>query len=158
MITVGRAPDNDFVVDDPGVSWHHAEIRPTAGGAFEVVDLKSHNGTYLNGTAVDPATEVTVWARMLLAYASETEHGTLSKEELTSNISLLFAAGHETTVNLMGNALIALYRHQRRPDFRAEGRHELAARVKCASCGDLREIGHHARNLVQGLSRFLDAW
>jgi cytochrome P450 len=43
---------------------------------------------------------------------SETEHGTLSKDELTSNISLLFAAGHETTVNLMGNALIALYRHR----------------------------------------------
>jgi cytochrome P450 len=42
---------------------------------------------------------------------SETEHGKLSREELTSNISLLFAAGHETTVNLMGNALIALYRH-----------------------------------------------
>ncbi len=42
---------------------------------------------------------------------SETEHGKLSREELTSNISLLFAAGHETTVNLMGNALIALYRN-----------------------------------------------
>ena len=43
---------------------------------------------------------------------SETEHGKLSKDELTSNISLLFAAGHETTVNLMGNALIALYRNR----------------------------------------------
>ncbi|HEY5679942.1 MAG TPA: cytochrome P450 [Pseudomonadales bacterium] len=43
---------------------------------------------------------------------SETEHGKLSKEELTSNISLLFAAGHETTVNLMGNGLIALYRNR----------------------------------------------
>ncbi len=43
---------------------------------------------------------------------SETEHGTLTKDELTSNISLLFAAGHETTVNLMGNALIALYRNR----------------------------------------------
>jgi hypothetical protein len=43
---------------------------------------------------------------------SETEHGKLSREELTSNISLLFAAGHETTVNLMGNALIALYRNR----------------------------------------------
>jgi len=42
---------------------------------------------------------------------SETEQGTLSKAELNSNISLLFAAGHETTVNLMGNALIALYRN-----------------------------------------------
>ena len=42
---------------------------------------------------------------------SETEHGKLTKEELTANIQLLFAAGHETTVNLMGNALLALYRN-----------------------------------------------
>lgn len=42
---------------------------------------------------------------------SETAEGRLSREELTSNIALLFAAGHETTVNLMGNALIALYRN-----------------------------------------------
>lgn len=43
---------------------------------------------------------------------SETEHGTLTTEELTSNIALLFAAGHETTVNLLGNALLALYRNR----------------------------------------------
>lgn len=42
---------------------------------------------------------------------SETEHGRLTREELTANIQLLFAAGHETTVNLMGNALLALYRN-----------------------------------------------
>lgn len=48
---------------------------------------------------------------------SETEHGTLSRDELTSNISLLFAAGHETTVNLMGNALIALYRNRDQLDI-----------------------------------------
>lgn len=42
---------------------------------------------------------------------SETEHGRLTKDELTSNIALLFAAGHETTVNLLGNALLALYRN-----------------------------------------------
>ena len=40
---------------------------------------------------------------------SETEHGRLSREELTSNIALLFAAGHETTVNLLGNALLDLF-------------------------------------------------
>lgn len=43
---------------------------------------------------------------------SETEHGKLTREELTANIGLLFAAGHETTVNLMGNALIAVYRNR----------------------------------------------
>ncbi len=42
---------------------------------------------------------------------SESEHGKLSREELTANISLLFGAGHETTVNLIGNGLLALYQN-----------------------------------------------
>jgi cytochrome P450 len=40
------------------------------------------------------------------------EHGSkLSNEELTANIMLLFGAGHETTVNLIGNGLLALHRN-----------------------------------------------
>lgn len=35
----------------------------------------------------------------------------LSDEELTGNIILLFGAGHETTVNLIGNGLLALHRN-----------------------------------------------
>ncbi len=35
----------------------------------------------------------------------------LTNEELTANIMLLFGAGHETTVNLIGNGLLALHRH-----------------------------------------------
>jgi len=35
----------------------------------------------------------------------------LSNEELTGNIILLFGAGHETTVNLIGNGLLALHRN-----------------------------------------------
>jgi cytochrome P450 len=35
----------------------------------------------------------------------------LSNEELSANIVLLFGAGHETTVNLIGNGLLALYRN-----------------------------------------------
>jgi cytochrome P450 len=40
------------------------------------------------------------------------EDGTkLSNDELTANIILLFGAGHETTVNLIGNGLLALFRN-----------------------------------------------
>jgi cytochrome P450 len=35
----------------------------------------------------------------------------LSNEELVANIILLFGAGHETTVNLIGNGLLALHRN-----------------------------------------------
>ncbi len=48
---------------------------------------------------------------------SETEHGVLTPEELSANVALLFGAGHETTVNLMGNALIALYRNRDQLDL-----------------------------------------
>jgi cytochrome P450 len=42
---------------------------------------------------------------------AEAEGSRLSNEELTANIILLFGAGHETTVNLIGNGLLALHRH-----------------------------------------------
>lgn len=35
----------------------------------------------------------------------------LDEQELVSNVSLLFAAGHETTSNLIGNGLLALHRN-----------------------------------------------
>jgi cytochrome P450 len=35
----------------------------------------------------------------------------LTTEELRANVSLLFAAGHETTVNLIGNGIYSLLRH-----------------------------------------------
>jgi len=42
---------------------------------------------------------------------AEEEGSKLSEAELTANIMLLFGAGHETTVNLIGNGLLALHRH-----------------------------------------------
>ena len=42
---------------------------------------------------------------------AEEEGSKLSNEELTGNIILLFGAGHETTVNLIGNGLLALHRN-----------------------------------------------
>ena len=47
VVTVGRKPDNDIVVDNPAVSSHHCKIS-LVGEAFYVEDLDSTNGTYLN--------------------------------------------------------------------------------------------------------------
>ena len=49
------APDNDLVIDDLVVSRRHAELRAQPDGGYEIVDLGSHNGTYLNGQPVDRA-------------------------------------------------------------------------------------------------------
>jgi ABC transport system ATP-binding/permease protein len=58
-LRIGRAADNDVVVSDLSVSRYHAELRRTSRGGFEIVDLDSHNGTYLNGQriTVAPVTE-----------------------------------------------------------------------------------------------------
>jgi cytochrome P450 len=42
---------------------------------------------------------------------AEEDGSKLSSEELVANIVLLFGAGHETTVNLIGNGLLALHRN-----------------------------------------------
>ncbi|MGQ5634663.1 MULTISPECIES: FHA domain-containing protein [unclassified Streptomyces] len=52
---IGRAADNDLVVDDLVVSRRHAELRAHPDGTYEIVDLGSHNGTYLNGRPVTRA-------------------------------------------------------------------------------------------------------
>lgn len=48
---IGRAEDNDIVLPDLLVSRHHAELRRTAAG-FEIVDLGSSNGVFLDGVRI----------------------------------------------------------------------------------------------------------
>lgn len=50
-LLIGRAMDNDVVLEEPRVSRYHAEIR-LRGDRFCLRDLKSTNGTRVNGDAV----------------------------------------------------------------------------------------------------------
>jgi ABC transport system ATP-binding/permease protein len=52
--TVGRAPRADFIVDAALVSRLHCRITATAD-KLEVVDLKSTNGTFVNGKRINKA-------------------------------------------------------------------------------------------------------
>jgi hypothetical protein len=52
FVSIGRsAGDNVLPVNDGGVSTKHCEVRPIHGG-FQVVDLGSKNGTFLNDARV----------------------------------------------------------------------------------------------------------
>jgi ABC transport system ATP-binding/permease protein len=51
-LRIGRVPDNDVVLSDLNVSRHHAELRKSPTGSYEIVDLDSHNGTFVNGQRV----------------------------------------------------------------------------------------------------------
>ncbi len=71
----GRHPDADVFLDDVTVSRRHAEFR-RIGAGFEVRDLDSLNGTYVDGVRIDSATllrdrtEVQVGKFKLTFYAS----------------------------------------------------------------------------------------
>lgn len=51
IVTVGRMPGSTIELADPNVSRNHAEVR-AANGGYVVVDLKSTNGTRVNGMRI----------------------------------------------------------------------------------------------------------
>jgi pSer/pThr/pTyr-binding forkhead associated (FHA) protein len=50
--TIGRAPRADFIVDAQLVSRLHCRVTATRADTLELEDLKSTNGTYVNGKKV----------------------------------------------------------------------------------------------------------
>jgi len=47
--TIGRAYDNDLIIDDPYVAPHHLRIERADDGSLRAVDLATRNGLYLLG-------------------------------------------------------------------------------------------------------------
>ncbi|WP_128976727.1 FHA domain-containing protein [Streptomyces roseicoloratus] len=52
VMRIGRALENELVVSDLQVSRLHAEFHATPDGRFQIRDLGSHNGTYVNGQPI----------------------------------------------------------------------------------------------------------
>lgn len=51
-VRLGRLPDCDIVLQDPGISREHAELTPSGSG-WEVRDLGSRNGTFVNDEPIE---------------------------------------------------------------------------------------------------------
>lgn len=100
------ALSNSIIAFSTGVppGADEAAFRAKAGESVAAFD------SYLNGLfdvkRRSPGDDLTT-----ALIRAEDELGKLSEEELRQNIRLLFMAGHETTVNLIGNALVALFNH-----------------------------------------------
>jgi cytochrome P450 len=67
--------------------------------------------------------------------AAEHDGDQLTKNEVISNIRLLYVAGHETTTNLIGNGLVELFRHPEQLEM-------------------IRHTDAHDANLVEEVLRF----
>lgn len=54
VLSIGRARDNDIVIENLSVSRNHTKIKAIAG-EFSVLDMNSANGTLLNGVRITKA-------------------------------------------------------------------------------------------------------
>jgi cytochrome P450 len=66
---------------------------------------------------------------LLSVLATGEKDGSLSRDEVLGNTLLLLVAGHQTTINLIGNGILALLRH---PDHWAQLQRD-ATRIPCAT-------------------------
>ncbi|MEJ2120302.1 MAG: FHA domain-containing protein [Alphaproteobacteria bacterium] len=64
--SIGRSNDNDIVIRDHSVSRHHAELRIEDDGKYQLADLGSTNGIFVQGDDED-------WVQVQQAYVTETE-------------------------------------------------------------------------------------
>lgn len=71
VITIGRTPDNDVSFPgDSNVSRYHAEIE-IDHGHYRLIDLKSSNGTTLNGNSVSSGVDLSDGDKIVLGGSSD---------------------------------------------------------------------------------------
>src|SRR5437773_3730862 len=78
VCTIGRAPDNAIVLDDPRASRYHSHIKSTENGSFAIVD-----GAIINGQLRRSANKVFVNGE------AEFEHQLKSGDRITIGASTL---------------------------------------------------------------------
>lgn len=75
-LTIGRDPVSDIVLNDPEVSRQHARFTRLDSGGYQVQDLGSTNGTFVNGQRLEaepanlqPGYTVSMGSGVTLVYA-----------------------------------------------------------------------------------------
>ncbi|WP_432753516.1 FHA domain-containing protein [Streptomyces sp. JL2001] len=97
VMRIGRALENELVVSDLQVSRHHAEFHATPDGRFQIKDLGSHNGTYVNGQPIAKSGSVLIGPNDIVGVGHSTFRivgGQL--EEFVDTGEVSFSARHLT--------------------------------------------------------------
>lgn len=76
-VTIGRDPMTDIVINDPEVSRHHAKLTRRTDGGYEIQDMGSTNGTFVDGkrlggetVQLSPGQAVMVGSNVTMTYQS----------------------------------------------------------------------------------------
>ncbi|WP_254878419.1 FHA domain-containing protein [Streptomyces sp. NA04227] len=94
---IGRALENELVVSDLQVSRLHAEFTATPDGRFEIRDLGSHNGTYVNGQPMAKSSTVYIGPNDIVGVGHSTFRLVGDRlEEFVDTGEVSFSARHLT--------------------------------------------------------------
>ncbi|MFI2373031.1 FHA domain-containing protein [Streptomyces sp. NPDC018833] len=97
VMRIGRALENELVVSDLQVSRHHAEFVATPDGRFEIRDLGSHNGTYVNGQPIAKSSSVLIGPNDIVGVGHSTFRLVGDRlEEFVDTGEVSFSARHLT--------------------------------------------------------------
>jgi len=105
-MTLGRDPECDFPLPFPSVSWHHAELTRVSDG-MEVRDLRSLNGTFVNGARVTGGRLLTAGDVLSLGSITLQLSGTgeLQRRDYEGNVTIE-ADGLAVTAHAGGSELL----------------------------------------------------
>ena len=115
VISVGRDPGADIYVDNPGVSRDHFRLERAENGEYQVVDLGSANGTFVNDQMVNSAlvhnNDVVRFGKYTLWVGYESDRRAMPREELAAAAAGM--AGHTVVLSRVeiGNILEKDKRH-----------------------------------------------
>jgi two-component system, cell cycle sensor histidine kinase and response regulator CckA len=108
--TVGRSSEATIMLEDPEVSRMHARVARTSSGRFEITDLNSRNGTFVNGQRVasrllDYGDKIRVGPNAMLEYYGfdATEEQIIQRERFEAIGRLTIGIAHD-----LNNVLAAL--------------------------------------------------
>ncbi|MFH8796181.1 FHA domain-containing protein [Streptomyces sp. NPDC017941] len=94
---IGRALENELVVSDLQVSRLHAEFTASPDGRFELRDLGSHNGTYVNGMPIAKSSTVLIGPNDIVGVGHSTFRLVGDRlEEFVDTGAVSFSARHLT--------------------------------------------------------------
>jgi pSer/pThr/pTyr-binding forkhead associated (FHA) protein len=115
-LAVGRAVDNDIVLDDPSLSRKHAHLRRVSADELEVEDLGSSNGTFVNSRkvgrgAVRPG-DVIRFGELSFRVEGDTQAGTsaVAGEIPRQHMMLLLGGAGLTLVLLVVMIIVLVHR------------------------------------------------
>ena len=140
-LAVGRAVDNDIVLDDPSLSRKHAKIYRRGVAELEIEDLGSSNGSFVNqrkvGRGVAHPGDTLRFGELAFRVEGDTQHGTSA---VTAELprEQVIALGAAAAVTLILLILMIVFLVRKPTPVQAPGK-EAIARITQKANAHLRE-------------------